>query len=369
MNKKMYFTIFRAFMVFFSFLCLFFIFKYTFMYIYPFLIAFILAFLLNPIVTFMQSKWKWNRTIATLFIMCSFFTIMTIILAFVLKHLWQESINLVETLPEHLNQLKMISAHIEETIFLPIYEKIHSIIPSLPTINELSLHKYVEKFIDDFGQSGLSLLKTFVGTASDIVTSITYIFTIFAFILIASFIMTKDFAMIKATIMEFIPTKMVDKLLQIKLHIRKSVFGLMKAQILITIISTFIVFLGLIVFRVENIMLTTLIIFFVDFIPYIGVGTVFIPWILYQFFTEQFMLTIQLSILYIIVIIARQILEPKILASSIGLHPLIALIILFISIQSFGILGVFLTPIVFIIISSIYHTGIVNILWNYIKNG
>ena len=91
----------------------------------------------------------------------------------------------------------------------------------------------------------------------------------------------------------------------------------------------------------NNIILTTLIIFFVDFIPYIGVGTVFIPWILYQFFTEQFMLTIQLSILYIIVIIARQILEPKILASSIGIHPLIALIILFIGIQSFGILGVF----------------------------
>lgn len=369
MNKDMYFKIIRAITVIFTVVSLYLVLKFTFMYIYPFLFAFIIAFMLHPTVTYIETHWNWHRTVATLFIMCSFFIVMTTSSYFLLKHLINESMNLVDTLPEKLNQLKIISQHIEETFFLPIYEKLQSIIPTLPMIDEFSLYKYIEMFIDEIGQSGLSLLTSFVGTASNIVSSITYIFTIFAFMLIATFMMTKDFDYIKEKLNILIPYKMYMKLQQMKLHMKKSVFGLMKAQILITFISTFIVFVGFIFFRVENIFMTTLIIFFVDFIPYIGVGAVFIPWILYQFFTEQFMLTVQLSILYIIVIIVRQVLEPKILASSIGIHPLIALFILFIGIQSFGIVGIFITPIIFIFISAIYHTGIIHMLWKYIKDG
>src|SRR5699024_511941 len=105
----------------------------------------------------------------------------------------------------------------------------------------------------------------------------------------------------------------------IKFNVKKSVFGFIKAQVIITIISSIIVFIGLWIFQVEHLFTLTLIVFFVDFIPYVGIGAVFIPWIIYNFFIEQHLLTMQLSILYIIVIIVRQVIEPKILASSIGL--------------------------------------------------
>src|SRR5699024_1700505 len=129
------------------------------------------------------------------------------------------------------------------------------------------------------------------------------------------------------------------------------------------------VFIGLWIFQVEHLFTLTLIVFFVDFIPYVGIGAVFIPWIIYNFFIEQHLLTMRLSILYIIVIIVLQVIEPKILASSIGLHPLIALIILFIGIQSLAIIGIFITPLILILISAIYHAGIFHFLWHYITHG
>src|SRR5699024_5939571 len=134
-------------------------------------------------------------------------------------------------------------------------------------------------------------------------------------------------------------------------------------------ISSFIVMVGLMVYQVENVLMLTLTVLFVDFIPYVGVGAVFIPWIIYNFFTGDYILTIQLAVLYIVIIVVRQMIEPRILASSVGIHPLFALIILFIGIQSLGIVGIFITPIVLITISAIYHAGIFHFIWYYIKNG
>src|SRR5699024_11387046 len=63
----------------------------------------------------------------------------------------------------------------------------------------------------------------------------------------------------------------------------------------------------------------------VDFLPFIGTGIVFIPWIIYLFFTDHFTLTIFISMLYMIIIIQRQLSEPKIVSKSIGLPPLVTL--------------------------------------------
>ena len=369
MNREMYLKIGRAGTIILSFIFLFFIVKYTFIYVYPFFIALMIAVILNPLVTYLETSWKWKRTMATLFIMCSFFIILFTVSFFIVKHLLRESVTLVETLPEKINQLKQFFAHIGQTLLLPIYEKIQSNIPSLPRVDQLSILLYIETFIDDLGQSSLSLLSTFVGTASDVLSSITHMLTIFVFIVIASFIMTKDFEKLTSIVQSFIPKKALTKLGQIKQLLKKSVFGLMKAQIFITFISTTIVFIGFIIFQVNNMFMTTLIIFFIDFIPYVGIGAVFIPWILYNFFTGKFVFTVQLSLLYIIVIIVRQVVEPKILASSIGIHPLVTLFILFVGIQSLGIIGVFLTPVVFVLFSAVYHARIFHILWEYVKNG
>ena len=57
--------------------------------------------------------------------------------------------------------------------------------------------------------------------------------------------------------------------------------------------------------------------------PYLGTGAVMVPWILYVFFAQgNIVLGIGLSILYGVIVVARQIMEPKVLASSVGLDPL-----------------------------------------------
>lgn len=351
------------------FLGLFFTIKYTFIYIYPFLIAFFIAFILNPIITYIHTNWRLNRTFATALMMICFFVLLFSSLFFIVRRLILESSTLLQTLPEQLDQLKLTIANLGQNYLLPLYEKWTTYIPFFPPFEELSFNDYLDGFFDEIGQLSLSLLSNFIGSASNLFSSITYIVTIVIFVLLATFMLMKDFETIKPNFRSVIPRNIANKFSQIQRQMKKSVFGFIKAQITLTLISTIIIFIGLAIFRVDHLFLTTLIIFLVDFIPYVGIGIIFIPWIVYSFFIDQYVLTLELSILYIVVIIIRQVLEPKILASSIGIHPLVALFILFIGIQSLGFIGIFITPIILIVLSAIYHAGIFHFLWDFVKNG
>lgn len=68
-------------------------------------------------------------------------------------------------------------------------------------------------------------------------------------------------------------------------------------------------------------------------------------------------------IAYIITIIVRQLIEPRIVSSNVGVHPLIALISMYLGFKIFGVLGMIFGPIIMIILkdvfSAIFDTGYV----------
>src|SRR5699024_6467330 len=122
----------------------------------------------------------------------------------------------------------------------------------------------------------------------------------------------------------------------ISYHMKYAISGLIKAQIIITFLSTLIIGIGLFLFGTKHLLMITMIIFVVDFVPYLGIDIIFIPWILYSFLTSDYTSSIQLSVLYAVIILFRQFLEPKLIADRIGIHPFIALSVLFMGIQLFG---------------------------------
>jgi len=369
MGNQFYLTLVRLISIILVSICMIFIIKYTFMYIYPFLIAIIIAFLLNPLVTMFETKWKMNRTVATSFIMMIFFSIFILICFFTLKRLLIESTSLIQTLPNQFSNIKKVLIEIGQTYIVPYYEKLTDTIPLIPSFDQLEFNNYLELIVDQLGSSSMFFIKNIAGSTSAFFSSITYVGTILIFILLAVFIITKDFKLFQNKLIKITPEKVSRKSRQMITYLKASVFGFIKAQIIITVISSIIVMIGLFIFQIDNILMITLTVFVVDFIPYLGVGAIFIPWIIYSFFTEQFFFTIQLSGLYIVIIIIRQLIEPRILASSIGIHPLVALIILFFGIQSLGLIGIFITPVVLIVVSAIYHAGILHFIWNYIVHG
>ena len=103
-----------------------------------------------------------------------------------------------------------------------------------------------------------------------------------------------------------------------------------------------------------------------DLLPYLGAGSVFVPWIMYLAIAGQLPQAIGLGVLYIVVLIQRQLTEPKILSKSIGLDPLATLIALFAGFKLFGILGLAAGPALLVFIQAFITTGALKEIWAYI---
>lgn len=99
-----------------------------------------------------------------------------------------------------------------------------------------------------------------------------------------------------------------------------------------------------------------MVIAFVDALPIFGSGTIMIPWAGFIAFTGDIKLAIAIFILWCIMSIVRQLVEPKIISGQIGIHPIFTLIAMYTGYKFIGIWGLLLGPIVLIILKNIYGT-------------
>ena len=81
-----------------------------------------------------------------------------------------------------------------------------------------------------------------------------------------------------------------------------------------------------------------------------------IPWAGFIAFTGDIKLAIAIFILWCIMSIVRQLVEPKIISGQIGIHPIFTLIAMYTGYKFIGIWVLLLGPIVLIILKNIYGT-------------
>ena len=151
---------------------------------------------------------------------------------------------------------------------------------------------------------------------------------------------------------------------KIGVHIKgitKSLGGYLKAEATLVIISFFISLVGLYIFHfigwnVQYPLIIALLIGFVDALPIFGSGTVMLPWAVISAFNGDFTLAIALLVLWAIISITKQLIEPKIVSGQIGIHPIFTLIAMYTGFKFVGVIGLLLGPIILIILKNIYAT-------------
>ena len=99
-----------------------------------------------------------------------------------------------------------------------------------------------------------------------------------------------------------------------------------------------------------------------DILPVFGTGTVMVPWAVISLFTHKIGLGIGLIIIYVVITVVRQIIEPKIVSTNVGMHPVITLMAMYLGIQLFGVLGIIILPITLVIIKTLNDEGVIH-LW------
>ena len=106
--------------------------------------------------------------------------------------------------------------------------------------------------------------------------------------------------------------------------------------ITVTFVETIIVF---IIFKVKYAVILSVLCGILDLLPILGIGAVYIPLVIMYGLYHNFYTCIGLLVCYVIVTIVRQVIEPKIVSSSLGIHPVAVLAALFIGLKANGASG------------------------------
>ena len=100
----------------------------------------------------------------------------------------------------------------------------------------------------------------------------------------------------------------------------------------------------------------------VDIIPVLGTGTILIPWALYNLITGNIPMAIGLVVIYVVILVLRQVLEPKLVADRLGLPPVLTIAAMYFGTQILGFIGLFLFPITLIMLKLLNDEGVIH-LW------
>ena len=120
----------------------------------------------------------------------------------------------------------------------------------------------------------------------------------------------------------------------------------MGSYLIIMLITFGVMTVGLLMLRVRSALLLALILAVFDLLPVIGVGTVLIPWSIIAFATGDHYMGIGLILLFIVTTVIRELCEPKIVGRSLGIHPLISLVLIYAGYGLFGLYGLLVTPLI-----------------------
>lgn len=120
---------------------------------------------------------------------------------------------------------------------------------------------------------------------------------------------------------------------------RHVVGGYFKAQLKIMVVVYLILVVGLLILRVDYVILVGFLIAFLDMLPFFGTGTVLGPWAVIKILSGDYQMAIGLIVLYAVTQVVRQVIQPKIVGDSIGMNPLLTLLFMFVGYKFYSVIG------------------------------
>lgn len=330
-----------------------------FKYLFPFILAFAIAAFLNPLINFINkglskikiissvSRGMITLLITILILLVSGYGLYTIVLT-----LLQEIFGLANTIQNNWGTIVKVFENTERWLTFQI-----NILP--PEAIEI-----VEGVIDNI----LVFLRNFTGNLLNYTVAISGILiskggsltlNLVTFFLSLYFIMS-DYDRIKTRVKSQVHPNILKTTRLLRNTIVLGVGGYVKTQFLLSFTAFVVMFIAFSLYGVDYALTIAFVLAIVDIIPLIGTIAVLLPWGIYELIFGITNFGVFLVLLGIGFFIFRRLIEPKIMGTQTGLHPLFALIGIYVGIQFSGLWGALLGPLVMVVFIGIIKSGILD---------
>lgn len=338
--------------------------------LYPFIIGLILAMIIHQPVTALQHRLllpRWLAIILWLLLLISIITgIMILLITQAILELSTLSSKLLVSIDRFIHQMNQ---QLQSSEWLQWMEQLEQILTGFSPQLQETVQGNLGELLTSLGNSLKNLISAIFGQLVKFVAVIPNATSTFFIAILSTFFIALDYDKLRDRLHRMLPAERMMNIQLVYNDLRQALFGFFRAQFKLVSVTALLIMVGLLFLQVEHAFTIGMMMGMIDFIPYLGVGVIMIPWILISFIENDYTMVMGLSILFGIVVLVRQFMEPRIMATTIGLNPLITLIALFVGLQLFGFWGLMIGPILYVILLSLWKAGIFHEVWSYIRNG
>lgn len=293
----------------------------------PFVAGMALAYFLDPVADRLE-KVGLSRLAATIFILLVFLIILVVGLMIIIPILATQLVDFIAKLPDYISQLQALMAN-ENSQWLKHYIGIDSAV--------------IQENLSALLQQGAGFLSTLLQSLWNSGKSLIDIAGLFIVTPVVAFYMLLDWDHMVSRIDSWVPRRQLYTVRDIARDMDKAVAGFVRGQGTLCLILGTYYAIGLTLTGLNFGLLIGFFAGLISFIPYIGsfVGLALaIGVALVQFWPDWIMIAVVAGVFFLGQFVEGNILQPKLVGSSVGLHPVWLMFALFAFGSLFGFTGV-----------------------------
>ncbi|WFA10250.1 sporulation integral membrane protein YtvI [Tissierella sp. Yu-01] len=308
------------------FTLIFIFFFFTLKYTLPFVLGFIIAISTKKANLYLQKKLKVSPGISAIITTTIVFAILGVAITLLVYKTTTEVILLLSKVPS----IDKLSLYIERFL-MEITELVGQIDPQVVS----TLYGYLQGLLTGALGIGIRVLNKILS----IVLSLPSMFLIAIISFIATYFISKDYSIFSKSFYSIFSIDGKAKMRSIVESAITMTLGYAKAYMLVVFITFVQTFIGFSILKINYALILSIMCALLDLLPIVGTIIIYIPLIAYNFYIGNTLVAVGLIVLYIIVTVMRQIIEPKIVSTTLDLHPILILAAIFIGLKVSGVIG------------------------------
>ena len=330
------------------------IFKYAINLISLFIFAFLIAFLLKKPAKSISLAMKVPRKLVSFVLVLTFYSTVGVLVTLV-------GVKLISMASSVIIALPMIYENQFEPFLIVSFDAIEKAVARLDPALVMALNKGSDQFVNSLGNNITNMSLSLVGSISNIASSLPALFIKILLMVISTFFIAMDFDFLSGFIFRQFSKKGNEVIQRIKQYMVNTLFVVIRSYIVIMSITFVELSIGLSIIGIPNAILVAFVIAMFDILPVLGTGGIMVPWAMITLIQGNYQTAIGLFAIYIFITIIRNIIEPKIVGSQLGLHPVVTLMSMYIGANIIGVLGLFGFPITLSLLKHLNDTGTIKI--------
>ena len=313
-----------------------FIIKYILPLLWPFIAGVVLALIFKPVIQFLNKYLRINTMVGTLIVLGFVSAIIQIVAGFLIRGMLSQITILFKNMDIYMAAADDYLCDMCNTIGKTV------------GMEGDSLFLTVTRNINEF-MSGLEskITAIIMGTSIPAIMAFVELIIGVALVIVSLFLFVKDMDKIKKYLKTFYFSKEVMFVTRRVFVVTKAYF---KAQIIIMAIIALECVAGFMFLGNKYALLLGVLIGALDALPLFGVGAILLPWTIIYIAMGDFVKAAIMFTIFIVCYFTREFLEPKLIGNKIGINPIVALMSIYIGFKILGFAGMFMAPLVFVIV-------------------